>query len=267
MYSLPMPNAPAPQRPFPYGHLLYELTRSEILMRDQGTVLGFLWTLLHPILMFAVLYTLFVKWMGKFVDTYAVYLLVGLVLWNFFQKSTTSALGSFRKVRGTVLNFRFPREIVVFSAIGAVLWSSVMEFCVLIPVLLLLGQSLHWTWLFLPGIFALELLLATGLGLFLAILAVEFEDLERIWDVLTSALFYLTPVFYPLSILSSRYQELMRLNPLMQILQAFRDCVIAGKPPDVGVVLILLTAGVVGVAAGLWLLRRLEFRLADKLAV
>ncbi|MBI5239758.1 MAG: ABC transporter permease [Elusimicrobia bacterium] len=262
-----MADVPEPAKPFPYGHLLYELTRTEVLMRDQGTVLGFLWTLLHPALMFAVLYALFVKWMGKFVDTYAVYLLVGIVLWNFFQKSTSYALGSFRRMRGTVLNYRFPREIVVFSAVGAVLWSSAMEFCVLVPVLLALGQAPHWTWLLLPGVFALELLLATALSLFLAICAVEFEDLERIWDVLTSAMFYLTPVFYPLSILSPRYQELMRLNPLMQILRMFRDCVIAGKPPAAGVVLALLAIGLAGVAAGRALLRRLEYRLADKLAV
>ncbi len=267
MYSLRMTSEAQAPRPFPYGHLLYELTRTEVLMRDQGTVLGFLWTLLHPALMFAVLYALFVKWMGKFVDTYAVYLLVGLVLWNFFQKSTTYALGSFRRFRAPVLNYRFPREIVVFASVGAVLWSSAMEFCVLVPVLLALGQPLRWTWLLLPGVFALELLLATALGLFLAVCAVEFEDLERIWDVLTSALFYLTPVFYPLSILSPRYQELMRLNPLMQILQMFRDCVIAGQPPDAGIFLALFALGALGLVAGLALLRRLEFRLADKLAV
>ncbi len=266
MYSLSMANPPAP-RPFPYGHLLYELTRTEVLMRDQGTVLGFIWTLLHPALMFAVLYALFVKWMGKFVDTYAVYLLVGLVAWNFFQKSTSYALGSFRRFRAQVLNYRFPREIVVYSAVGAVVWSSAMEFCVLVPVLFALGQSLRWTWLLLPAVFALELLLATALGLFLAVCAVEFEDLERIWDVLTSALFYLTPVFYPLSIVSPRYQDLMRLNPLLHILQMFRDCIIAGRPPSAGVFLVLLLLGAAGVAAGLALLRRLEFRLADKLAV
>src|SRR3989338_11260350 len=103
------------QASFAYLDVLWEMTRGEIKQRDQGTALGFLWTLLHPALIFAVLYGLFSKWVGKFVDGYVVYLLVGLVLWNFFQKATTYALGSFRRFRGTVLNYRFPREIVVLS--------------------------------------------------------------------------------------------------------------------------------------------------------
>ncbi|HAZ08919.1 MAG TPA: hypothetical protein DCZ01_10450 [Elusimicrobia bacterium] len=252
---------------FPYGDLLWEMTRGEILMRDQGTVLGFLWTLLHPILMFVVLYGLFSKWIGKFVDQYVAYLLIGLVLWNFFQKATVYALGSLRRARGTILNYRFPREIVVFSSLGAVSWSSLLEICVLMGALIFLGQTPRWTWLLLPGLLALELLLAASVGLFLAVWGAEYQDLERIWDVLTSALFYLTPVFYPLDILSPDKRALLRLNPLTQIIQAFRDCAISGRLPDPTAILILFLGGLILAAAGLFLLRRREFEITDKLLV
>lgn len=236
-------------------------------MREQGTALGFLWTLLHPALMFVVLYGLFAKWVGRFVEQYMVYLLLGLVFWNFFQKATSYALGSFRRARGTVLNYRFPREIIVLSSIGAVLWSALMEICVLMVAVALLGQEPRWTWLLLPCLVALELLLVTGLGLCLAVFAVEYQDVERIWDVLAAALFYLTPVFYPLDILSPDKRALLMLNPLAQIIAAVRDCVIAGRAPQPAAVLSILIVGAALVAAGLLLLRRREFRLVDKLLV
>lgn len=252
---------------FPYGELLWELTRGEVLMRDQGTMLGFLWTLLHPVLMFVVLYGLFAKWVGKFVDEYVIYLLVGLVLWNFFQKATTSALGSLRRARGTILNYRFPREIVVFSAVGAVLWSSLLEVGVLLATVTLLGQSPTPAWLLLPVILALELALVTGVGLLLAAWSADYQDLERIWDVLTSAMFYLTPVFYPLSILAPDKQALLRLNPLTQLIGAFRGCVIDGRLPDAGSMLVVAAFCCGVLVAGRCYLRSRETQLMDKLMV
>lgn len=256
-----------PARPsFPYLELVWEMTRGEIKLRDQGTALGFLWTLLHPALMFAVLYGLFSKWVGRRVEDYMEYLLIGLVLWNFFSKGTAYALGSFRRFRGTVLNYRFPREIVVFASTGAVLWSSLMEMCVLLAVLLGLGQRPNPAWLLLPAIFLLELLLVVGVGLFLAVLSVEYQDVERIWEVLTSALFYLTPIFYPLDIISPEKRRLLDFNPLARILGAFRGAV-AGRAPDPAVCLLLLAGGAVLCAAGVALLRLRQYALADELLV
>ncbi|MEQ1918098.1 MAG: ABC transporter permease [Elusimicrobiota bacterium] len=257
-----------PSRPsFPYLNLVWEMTRGEIKLRDQGTALGFLWTLLHPGLMFAVLYGLFAKWVGRMVDSYILYLLVGLVLWNFFQKATTYALGSFRRFRGTVLNYRFPREIVVLASIGAVLWSSLMELCVLMAVVIALGQPPRAAWLLLPMLLTLEIILVIGLGLFLAVWSVEYQDLERIWDVTTSALFYLTPIFYPLEIISADKQFLLRLNPLTRIIAAFRDCIVLGRAPNAAVCLLLLAGGLALCVAGVALLRRRQYALADKLLV
>ncbi|MDE2491334.1 MAG: ABC transporter permease [Elusimicrobia bacterium] len=256
------------REPFPYGHLLWEMTRDEVLMRDQGTVLGFVWTLLHPALMFVVLYGLFSHWIGDRVDQYMSYLLIGIVLWDFFQKSTTYALGSLRRLRGTVLNYRFPREIAVFASVAAVFWSSLMEVCVLLVAVALLGQTPRWSWLLLPGALALELLLCTGVGLFLAVFGAEFQDMERIWDVLTSAFFYLTPVFYPLSLLSPRKQALLGLNPLALILETFRACVIPStRAPGARALLALLAGSLALAAAGLALLRAREPEIADKLLV
>ena len=133
-----------------YWFLFWELTRTEFKLRDQGTALGFAWTLLHPALMFIVLYTLFINWLGKFVDQYAAYLIIGLVQWQFFEKATMLGLGSLRRKSNLIRNFRFAREIIVLSAVGSVFWSYLLETAVLMVFLLLLGIRPAASWLLLP---------------------------------------------------------------------------------------------------------------------
>ena len=252
---------------FPYAHLLWEMTYAEVRLRDQGSLLGFAWTLLHPALMFAVLYGLFIHWLGRYVPDYAAYLLMGLVLWNFFQRATSYAMTSLRRYKGLLRNYRFPREILVLASVAAVLWSTVLELCVLAPLLVYLGHAPTSLWLLLPVLLALLVLLVSGLSLLLAVLAVEYQDMERIWEIVSTALFYLTPVFYPLYLIEKGKRSLLLLNPLAQVLIAFRGVVIAGAAPSARLLAALLVLGACGCAAGLWILRRLEFRLADKLMV
>lgn len=254
-------------RRFPYWRLVWVMASSEAKLRDQGTVLGFLWTLLHPLLMFLVLYALFMKWMGRFVDNYAAYLLVGLVFWNFFQRGTAVALSSLRRQAPLLLNYRFPREITVLSSVGAVLWSSLLEMAVLLIVLPFLGVEPRWAWLSLPLVIALEATLVCGAALLLAVLAVEYQDMERIWEVLSAALFYLTPVFYPVSVLRESRQDWVMLSPIAQLIQAARFCLIDGRWPDPAPAAALALSAAVALGAGLFALRRLEPRLADRLIV
>ena len=253
------------RRVFPYWNLLWELTTVQMKLRDQGTIFGFFWTLLHPILMFIVLYVLFIKWVGKFVNQYAAYLLIGLVFWNFFQKATSVALSSLRSFEGLIMNYKFPREIIVLSSVGAVLWSTLLELVILLIALLLMGVPLHWTWLFLTAALALELTFVTGLSMILAVLAVEYQDMQRIWDVISMALFYLTPIFYPMSIIAESRRRLLLLNPITQVLVAARGCVLDGRLPQFWRFSALSALGVVSFLAGVHLLRRCEGRLADKL--
>jgi ABC-type polysaccharide/polyol phosphate export permease len=252
-------------RRFPYGRLLWTMTVCEAKLRDQGTALGFLWTLLHPLLMFAVLYALFLKWMGRFVDNYPAYLLIGLVFWSVFQKTTSVALPSLRRQSALILNYRFPREIVVLSSAGAVLWSCLLELVVLLAILPWLGATPRWSWLGVVPLLAIEAAFACGAALILAVLAVEYQDMERVWDVLVTALFYMTPVFYPLAVLQPSRRELVLLSPVARLLEAARGCLIDGRWPPLSAATGLAVASALVLATGLALLRRSEPRLADRL--
>ena len=213
-----------------YWFLVWELTRTEFKLRDQGTLLGFLWTLLHPALIFLVLYSLFIKWLGRQTDQYAEYLLIGLVQWQFFEKSTTLGLTSLRRKASLIRNYDFAREIVVLAAVGSVFLSYLLEMLVMLLILLAVGLPLGASWLLLPALMAALLLFALGTSLILALASVEFSDLERIWTILTTAGFYVTPIFYSLQIIDPKLQAVMRLNPLVPLLQGARGCLLPGVP-------------------------------------
>jgi len=254
-----------PGQEFPYWNLLWELTTVQMKLRDQGTVLGFFWTLLHPLLMFIVLYALFVKWLGKYVGQYGAYLLIGVMFWNFFQKATSAALSSLRSYQGIIMNFKFPREIVVLSAVGAVLWSSLLELGILLIGLFLIGTRLHWTWFFLTVVLLQEVALVTGTSMILAVLAVEYQDVERIWEVLCMVLFYLTPVFYPMAIISEPRRRLLLFNPITQVLIAVRGCILDARLPSLSQFAALSALAVLCLVTGVYVLRRCEGRFVDKL--
>ena len=134
-------------------NLIKELTIAEFKLRDQGSVLGFLWTLLHPLLVFIVLYFLFSKWTGRFVEDYKGYLLIGIVQWNFFASTITYAMDVLVRRRELVKSLNFPKEILVLSTVMTGLISHILEFLVLFTFLFIIGNTFTLKALFLPFLF------------------------------------------------------------------------------------------------------------------
>jgi ABC-type polysaccharide/polyol phosphate export permease len=214
-----------------YWSLVWELTRTEFKLRDQGTVLGFLWTLLYPAMMFTVMYVVFVKWLGNHVPQYGPYLLIGIVQWQFFDRATTTGFSSLRRRASLLRNFSFASEITVIAGVGSVFLSYVFEMAVLLALIRVCGVPFSPSWLALPLHVAALLSLSLAVALVLALLSVEFQDMERTWSVLITAAFYLTPVFYPLSVISPRFQPYMKLNPMLHVIVGFRACLLPDSPP------------------------------------
>jgi ABC-type polysaccharide/polyol phosphate export permease len=199
------------------------------------------------------------------VDQYAAYLLIGLVLWNFFQRATSMALTSFTRRRALIKNFKFPREIILFSTIGSALIPFVVEMALLLVFILIFQVPPRLTWLFLPVVLAVQLLFVTGVSFFLPIIAAEYRDMERIWEVLTMALFYVTPVFYPLSIISAGKRTILLYNPITQILIAARGCLIDGQILFWPAFAVPFLEGLLLCAVGFYLMRRFEYHIVDRM--
>jgi ABC-2 type transport system permease protein len=209
--------------------LLAELVRTDFKLRYQGSVLGYAWSLLRPLLLFLILYIVFVKFfnLGKGVPHFPVYLLLGIVIWNFFNEMTVQSLGSIVGRGDLIRKIRIPRWIIVLSSSISALINLFLNLLVVCVFLLANHVDLLRTTLWLPLILLEVYVFALGLSLFLSAAFVKYRDVGYIWEVILQAGFYLTPILYPLSkITNITFQKLLMVNPMGQTIQAARYSVV-----------------------------------------
>src|SRR5690348_15602562 len=185
--------------------LLSELVRTDFKLRYQGSVLGYTWSLLRPLLIFVILYVVFVKFLKVGSDTphFPVYLLLGIVIWNFFNEMTVQSLGSIVGRGDLIRKIRIPRWIIVLSSSISALINLFLNLLVVVFFLFINHVDLLKTTLLLPLILLEVYILALGLSLYLAAAYVKYRDTGYIWEVVLQAGFYLTPILYPLSRITS----------------------------------------------------------------
>lgn len=208
--------------------ILSEMVRTDFKVRYQGSVLGYLWSLLKPLCLFSILYIVFtyIIPLGKGVAHYPVYLLLGIVMWNFFVESTMIGASSI-VVRGDLIRkISIPRYLVVISSSFSALINLALSLIVVFIIAIFNGiePSLNW-FLILPVIVEL-FVLAQGLSFLLSALYVRFRDIIYIWEIFLQAGFYATPIIYPIISVPLRYQEWFFMNPMTQILQDARYAII-----------------------------------------
>jgi ABC-2 type transport system permease protein len=205
--------------------LLSELVRTDFKLRYQGSALGYAWSLLRPLLLFVILYVVFVKVLksGGGIPHFPVYLLLGIVIWNFFYEMTVQSLGSIVGRGDLIRKISIPRWIIVFSSsLSAVINLGLNLIVVAIFMLVNRVDLLNTTFL-LPLILIEVYVFALGISLFLSAAFVKFRDISYIWEVALQAGFYLTPILYSLSIIHDvTYQKILLLNPMAQSIQDAR---------------------------------------------
>lgn len=205
--------------------LLAELVRTDFKLRYQGSVLGYAWSLLRPLLIFVILYVVFVRFLklGNGVPHYPVYLLLGIVMWNFFIEVTVQGQGSIVGRGDLIRKIRIPRWIIVLSSSISALINLFLNMIVIGVFMVVNHVDLMRTILWLPLILLEVYLLALGIALFLSAAFVKYRDVGYIWEVFLQAGFYLAPILYPLSrITKVAYQKIILLNPMAQAIQDAR---------------------------------------------
>jgi ABC-2 type transport system permease protein len=252
--------------------LLCLIAITEFRRTYLGTALGYLWSLGRPLLLFGVLLTVFTQAfnLGDRVQSYPVLLLFGIVLFSFFQEATTQAVPSIVSQEAVVRKTQFPRLVIPLSVVLTGLFNLGVNLVVVFGFLLVYGVSPTWTWLGLPLILAALLALTTAVATTLAALYPRFRDTGIIWGVAVTALFYATPVLYPLDIVPERLRDLLALNPLAPLLELARKWVIdpsAPQPVSVtnGTFWIPITIFLALCALAVWVFRREAPRIAEEL--
>ena len=207
--------------------LLAELTKTDFKLRYQGSVLGYLWALLRPLMMFAILYIVFAKLLkfGSDIPHYPVYLLCGTTMWSFFTECTSQGIQAM-VVRGDLIRkISFPKYIVVVSATLTAVINMLINLVVVVIFALINGVEPSWTWLLVP-LSLLELYaLSLGISFLLGAVNVKYRDITSIWDVCIQALFYAVPIIYPVALVaesSSVAAKILLLNPIAQSIQDVR---------------------------------------------
>lgn len=217
--------------------LLFELVKTDFKLRYQGSFLGILWSIVKPLLLFAVMYTVFVHVL-HFTDgtaSYPLVLLLGIALWSFFTEATGVGMQSIVSRGDLLRKITFPKYIVVLSSMVSALISLSINLVVVVIFAVFSGVHVTSNLLFLPLNVLQFFALAFGLSLLLATLYVKFRDIGHIYEVLLQMLFYAMPIIYPLSLVADRgyslfgvgVHQILLLNPIAQTIQDIRHNLIA----------------------------------------
>jgi ABC-2 type transport system permease protein len=241
---------------FPYRDLVIELVKRELKVRYRRSFLGFLWTMLQPLLMMLVLDVAFSTVFRFQVENYPIYVLAGLLFWNFFQQGIIAAMNSLRGNAGLIQKLPVPMAIFPLAAVCSGAINLVFALLPLLALLVATGHPLHASLFFLPVPILLACLFTLGAGLLLAPLAVFFADVVEFIGVIMQLMLFLTPVFYPMAIVPERWKWIVRYNPIRSVLEVFRDPIYFGKIPPASHLTVALAVALLALGIGAAAFRR-----------
>jgi len=204
--------------------ILREMVSTDFKVRYQNSVLGYMWSLLKPLFLFAILYVVFtyIIPLGKGVEHYPVYLLTGVILWNFFTEATAQGTISVVMRGDLIRKISIPRYLVVIASALSALINLGLSLIVILIFALLSGILPSFSWLLLIPLIVELFVFALGISFFLSALFVKFRDVSYIWEIVMQAGFYATPIIYPLINVPAYLHKWFFLNPMAQIIQDAR---------------------------------------------
>jgi len=248
--------------------LLRQLVITDFKLRYKGSVLGYVWTLLRPLALFAVLYVVFVNFLriGADVPYFAVYLLMGIVFWNYFTEVTNNGLSAIVGKGDLLRKLSFPRYVVVVAGSFSALINLGINLVVIMLFMALTGVPFTFGLLWLIPLIIELFVFALALSFILSALYVRFRDINYIWEVVLQAGFYATPILYPITMvvaISPLAAQLMILNPVAQVIQDARYFAITSETVTISdlyanPVIHLVPLGIVAVFAvvGIWYFKK-----------
>lgn len=239
-----------------------------------GTVLGYFWSVLRPLMLFGVLLAVFTQVfrVGPQVNNYPVLLLFNIVLFGFFQEATLTAVNSIVAQESVVRKTQFPRLVIPLAVVLTTLFNLGLNLVVVFVFILAFGVTPAWTWLLFPVVLMLLTTITVAMSMILSSLFPRFRDTQIIWAVFSTVLFYGTPVLYPLEAVHGVLRDALLLNPLTPLLELARKWIIDPTAPGPvsaagGFAHLLAPIGIfVAVCVlAVWVFRREAPRIAEQL--
>lgn len=217
--------------------LLQELVRTDFKLRYQNSALGYAWSLLRPLFLFIILYVVFVKFLrlGNDLPHFPVYLLLGIVMWNFFSEITSQSTVAIVGRGDLIRKIKIPRWIIIVSVSMSALLNFLINLVVVAIFMAINKVTPSLSMLIFP-IYVIEIyLFSLGISLWLSALYVKYRDISYIWEIILQGLFYLTPIIYPLGLINKVWlQKLILLSPIAQAIQGSRYSLVTKQATTFG---------------------------------
>ena len=241
-----------------YQPLIHELVLRDLKIKYRRSFLGYIWSLLNPLLMMAIM-TLVFSYMFRFdIPNYPLYLICGQTLWTFFNESTSIAMQAIIQNGPLIRKVYIPKYIFPISRVLSSFVTMSFSLVAILIVMLLTRVPLSLALLLTPVPLFLQLMFCIGIGMIMSAFAVYFRDTIHLYGVLTTAWMYLTPVFYPISILPKQMTILLQFNPMYHYITFFRELVLYRNIPSVSVWVSCGLFSLISFVAGILVFRKLQ---------
>ena len=249
-----------------YREMICSLVKRDLKSRYKGSVLGFFWMFLNPLLQLVVYTIVFSTIMRMGIDKFYLFLFVALVPWIFFSTCLSNGPGVIFSQQDMVKKIYFPREVLPVSYAISQFVNMLLSFIVIFAVLICSGTPISLRALmYLPAVMFAEFILALGITYLVSALNVYFRDLEHILGIVSMAWMYVTPILYPMDMIPQQYAGLFYLNPMTSITIAYRDILYYGQAPHMQTLLQAAAMGVLVLAAGQVTFGRLQRHFVEEL--
>jgi len=239
-----------------YRDLLWSLVHRDLTIRYKRSTLGFLWTMLHPLLTMIVITMVFSHLFRFRLERFPVYLLSGILLYGFFQWATNQSISSLVWGGKLMNKIYLPKTIFVATACLVSLVNLLLALVPLAIIMIVNKSAFSPALLFLPVSLALTFICAMGVGLFVSTLAVFFTDISDIYSIALQTFYYLTPIFYPISVVPDKYVPIIHMNPMFYFVEIFRQPIHQGVLPEADVVFRVCLIAVGAFIVGWWFFTR-----------
>ena len=243
-----------------HSNLLFELVHRDLTIRYKRSVFGFLWTLMHPLLLMGIFTVVFSHLFRRETPHYETYFLSAYIAWNFFAQTTTNTMASVAWNGPLMKRVRVPRSVFTLSAIVSGLVNLVLSMIALLVIMLIVRAPLYPSLLFVPVSLLIVGVFTLGVSLALTALSVFFADVREMVQAGLPALLYMTPVIYPVSIVPSPFRWIVEHNPLTYLVEIVRTPIYYGHLPPARALAIAVLLSVISVVSGWVIFRRLAPR-------
>lgn len=246
--------------------MIFSLVRKDLRGRYKGSVLGFLWTFINPLLQLMVYTIVFSYILPNNIEKYYLYLFVGLIPWIFFSSAITGGSSSIVAQKDLVKKIYFPREVIPISYVTSCFVNMLLCFIVIFAVIIISGNGINpLAVACLPFIMIVEYILALGMALLTSAITVYFRDLEHILGIITMAWMYMTPIMYEKSIVPEELLPVFNLNPMTHVIECYRAVLYSKEMPDLASLISSCILGIIFLLAGSLIFGKLQKHFAEEL--